>query len=716
MAPSTTGQTVFKETMNEDIKVGVAPKINVKSDGSQGREFEAALLAEMQKSREEEMEFRAAQLAQMQKEEDSEEKNEGKAGINFALFIIFLGAHLVDINNVRFGTFGLTWGVLFWLLLMPMCGAFLLEERTKSFIDRWKPYWFWGALAVVIPLFEPPLSAIFERLGQGALGVNGGGAVLATLIVYCPFGLFPFIFGKYVGRLLKIRVLGEFTNPQFLTILYIFIVGYSFLFIATDKFQPVIQETNVWLAEQFGYDVNQAVAERATIPLFSLVTQSVTTAVRTTYGNLVYEVSGAREKAIKLATGDFYTGKVDEKAKQKIGVYLDPLQSTEKQFFTDQPAIFFTRLKAEVLDAAINITLSCTATKKDQIINSTRILPRDFFDVATFEEESLDCIFDEGTLTAGDYGINMSADFNFKTLAYVKTYFMDKERLRAYKSEGIDPFKEQGIKDTKPGAIYTGGPVMVGLGLNRDPPISVDRELTEQTYTLGISVKNQWHGAIKKIEKIIIMLPKGFEVNAEIPSGLEINKKTCKYIQEEGCDDEISNVYELTPAKGQEISTEHNFRIYLKVNEADYDLVLGTTPMITHYFKAGIEYKYQLAQIKRIKILQPASAQETQGGSQTRTEAPIITAYEAKSVAQTTATITWTTDRNSAGFVEYWEASNPSLIFEAESMHAEIEHNILIIEGLAPGRSYVFRINLVDDTNNGMIIRKSAPKTFKTKK
>jgi len=70
----------------------------------------------------------------------------------------------------------------------------------------------------------------------------------------------------------------------------------------------------------------------------------------------------------------------------------------------------------------------------------------------------LKCRFTGGALKKGTNSIKMKVEFNFETLGYLKTYFMDIERIRALRKENIDPLMEYGIEE-KTEAIQTNGPV-----------------------------------------------------------------------------------------------------------------------------------------------------------------------------------------------------------------------------------------------------------------
>ena len=63
------------------------------------------------------------------------------------------------------------------------------------------------------------------------------------------------------------------------------------------------------------------------------------------------------------------------------------------------------------------------------------------------EDVPFECRFDRGALKQGTNNIRVKAQFNFETLGYLKTYFMDIERMRALRRENTDPLKQYGINE-----------------------------------------------------------------------------------------------------------------------------------------------------------------------------------------------------------------------------------------------------------------------------
>ena len=148
-------------------------------------------------------------------------------------------------------------------------------------------------------------------------------------------------------------------------------------------------------------------------------------------------------------------------------------------------------------------------------------------------------------MKVGTNTITSFANFNFDTLAYLKTYFMDRERLRAMTRENLDPFDEFGIKDKKPVAIYTNGPVAIDMSTTT-PLIGIsDLSLTYPRLNINLVNRPGWEGRINQIKEFIILLPKGITITDTMEDCTRAFKKytindckeSCKTLVENPCID-----------------------------------------------------------------------------------------------------------------------------------------------------------------------------------
>ncbi len=303
------------------------------------------------------------------------------------------------------------------------------------------------------------------------------------------------------------------------------------------------------------------------------------------------QTKGFYERELAIATGDIYTGKVDEKSKEQLGVYIENFKPAEERFYESAPVTVFANIKARTFDKPINLRINCSASNN---IPASKIRPRSEYVIEFYDEQGVDCVFDPGVLEAGTYSVAMLADFDFKTMAYLKSYFMEQERLRAFRRQNIAPFQQYGITDTAPTAIYTQGPVRIGMRVESALPVGIDKELPEIGFILGVTLENAWQGKVTKVNNLTIIIPKGF-VLTDI-SNRQTEKITCfdlPFEDQEGCDDSLVEVYMVSP-EVKSIDKYVTFRANVVAKRQDYQKILGEAPISTKYFKTMVSYDYRL--------------------------------------------------------------------------------------------------------------------------
>jgi len=315
---------------------------------------------------------------------------------------------------------------------------------------------------------------------------------------------------------------------------------------------------------------------------------------------------------------DVYTGKVDSNAEEKLGVYLEQLKSSSTQYYNGDhadPINVWATLVARTLEREIKINVGCwmAVTKKgldgkasDYTIPADIIYPYNQF--AVYEEgetqEDIDCLFTKETVKqqitdAGTFRAYMSATFNFETRAYIKSYFIDREKSLAMKRENIDPLKQFGINDKNPMAIYTNGPIMIGMDQKKVPFELNQENMDQNTFTLGITLKNKWDGEIIKINRVRVIMPKEITIVDNMCSGIMFKEGSCTGMDLD-CDDIFHNFYEMDEAVAGSISKEKTFRCPLRVE--DPTSLLGDMPIATKYFKVAADYEYRFNKSTSIRV------------------------------------------------------------------------------------------------------------------
>ncbi|MEM4239945.1 MAG: hypothetical protein QXM31_01970 [Candidatus Woesearchaeota archaeon] len=292
-----------------------------------------------------------------------------------------------------------------------------------------------------------------------------------------------------------------------------------------------------------------------------------------------------------MLSGDYYTGQVDNAAKKRLGVYLENFRTSEPAFYENTPVIAYATIKAETLDRELPIRVSCEADDGKSVFAADDIRPNDFFSVITADQFDIDCIWNPPKLKKGTYSLKLRTEFDFSTRAYARAYFMDRDRLREYRVQNIDPLKN--IPDKSPVAVYTSGPVRIGIETGQQP-IALGNA-GEALPSMGVTVTNIWEGKVLEMTGIFFIIPKGLKIPTM--QGIKYSTVECSALPAEeqpACDDTLVNIYSLS---SEELAlpyyknlTTKTFRLPLEIT--DPQKVLGKAPLGVQNFKVSVQYRY----------------------------------------------------------------------------------------------------------------------------
>ncbi len=308
-------------------------------------------------------------------------------------------------------------------------------------------------------------------------------------------------------------------------------------------------------------------------------------------------IAGFIEKRIAFATGS-----VEEGAKKKLGLLLDELKQTGISFFAGSPVSVYSTLSAETLEGStINANLLCTLRNKTVEIPADDYIPQKSIEIFEKDYRNVECIFND--VPAGKYKAVMEADFNFETVAYLKSYFIDANTLRQLNKAGIDFFRHYKIQDRNPVAQSTSGPVVIGVGVDKQP-FAVDLLVPMQRIPLSIKLSNSWDGYIKLLKEFIIAVPNGLVVGKFyglkgeiIPTVIKCSELPLN--EQEFCDDALYTLYYISSPQ-KNITSDVRYGAVLEVSDAN--ALLGLTPPAIQYFKVIAHYDYSLKKEKDIKV------------------------------------------------------------------------------------------------------------------
>ncbi|MBI2134080.1 hypothetical protein HYU11_05350 [Candidatus Woesearchaeota archaeon] len=307
-----------------------------------------------------------------------------------------------------------------------------------------------------------------------------------------------------------------------------------------------------------------------------------------TFSQIPEAINKAFQSQIIVATGDYYTGRVDENSKRPVGVYIEKLEAADPEYYEGQKVVVLADIKAQTLNSEIKLSPNCWSDRKRREEVDGMVIPPKLT-IETYGIQSFDCKFAANSLKSGTHTMTAAATFSFETMAYLKTYLMDKDKIRSLRSIEKDPLEFYKIQETKPVAVYTNGPVSIGMEVKSALPIAL--KLGEvDPFSLGITIGNNWQGKIESISELKISLPQG----------MEIDTSSCSHIfNSEGLKDNY-NVYSLdvaaerlvNPRAFTNIKNHQSLRCYIDVKDESISSLLGKTPVSVRFFRAEAKYDY----------------------------------------------------------------------------------------------------------------------------
>lgn len=235
------------------------------------------------------------------------------------------------------------------------------------------------------------------------------------------------------------------------------------------------------------------------------------TGVPATFGSFV-------NRNLNDSIGRSFTGQVDPYAQGDLGVQFTQVRVFQDEFRPGDEVIVWADLQGESFNEEINLVMNCYAIDGDKRIYNGTVVTQNSesnnLQIKMREKASASCTF--SSLPKGYYEVVFSGVFVFETWAYIQYYFAPDELVKNMWQQDINPAREAGIME-RPIAIYTSGPVNLGLASEYDQPIPVDpypNNSLSPDRTLppfGASITNQWaDGKVLSVRQITLMVPDPF--------------------------------------------------------------------------------------------------------------------------------------------------------------------------------------------------------------
>jgi len=245
-------------------------------------------------------------------------------------------------------------------------------------------------------------------------------------------------------------------------------------------------------------------------------------------------VSGGQE-AVHLAQQSFYSATtsyelgVEEQSTKPLGVFLTNVGVTSKTVQPDGMADVFATLKTTSFGKDdLKVELHCYQEGNKELgkgVIKMQGIKDNTITVNPNELATLDCEIPASNLQGqGAKTIVLEATFDFPTDSFLKSYFMPQEAIRAYKkqqqSSDANPLDQFKITDKNPVAVYSGGPLYVGIGFGQQPvPLLSETECSTGCPGPAFSItfdKNQgWlQGEFTSVNELEIDVPPGMSINS----------------------------------------------------------------------------------------------------------------------------------------------------------------------------------------------------------
>jgi hypothetical protein len=198
---------------------------------------------------------------------------------------------------------------------------------------------------------------------------------------------------------------------------------------------------------------------------------------------------------------------IDNNEKAPVGLYIDNVRLADEYAYEGYPAVIWADIQGKSFVEEIVVEPSCYIEK---VANG--IVEPSHLDIFGEEHDTLSCTF--SGLQKGSYTAKVGASFNFETWAYVTYTFVDIDTKRSLEMQGKNVNYELDI-DPLPNAVFTNGPVMLGMASMVDQPIGVDTAYNTKEPVLGVTLDNLWTdpgNRIKDVTEFIIQVPDDFRL------------------------------------------------------------------------------------------------------------------------------------------------------------------------------------------------------------
>ncbi len=137
-------------------------------------------------------------------------------------------------------------------------------------------------------------------------------------------------------------------------------------------------------------------------------------------------------------------------------------------------------------------------------------------------------------------------------------------------------------------------------------PVVVDGANPRQ-YTLQINLENRDKGVLKQVERMSLVIPKGFRVEGVSEAEAAPEEGDCSSLQkgelQEVCNDDLHRVYQVRMKPfATEVKRVKPYLVYFRPL-AMSEVLRANEPYSRHIFKAEVEYAYEIAEKAVVRVM-----------------------------------------------------------------------------------------------------------------
>lgn len=305
------------------------------------------------------------------------------------------------------------------------------------------------------------------------------------------------------------------------------------------------------------------------------------------------------QRQINIATGNYEEG-VESASQKPLGIFLENV-GTNSPVKLGENLKIFGYLKAMTLSPSDKFAISANCYPALQPNNKSEasFIPEGKI-LYSGDYKSVDCEILSANIGPGLSQVVLETIFDFETNTFVKNYFMEQSVLRAYRGQGLDPLDEYKIVDKNPIAMYTGGPLMIGMRASAQQPVPlVEESKVGPRLDVTIDKNVAWpEGELLRVNKVVIYVPNGLK-----PVGDSENEPKCNPAPDgvsKMCEMNVEKLVISSPDKPLVLPVR--FAVNTKIDEGGIQKIMGGSPLAVHSFKVDVEYTVRVRKAFDVQV------------------------------------------------------------------------------------------------------------------